>query len=75
MYQKNLSEAILHQCEVRGLSYAAASELCGISPRFFEDIARGKSAPSVRTLELICEGFSLTPNDLLLAVAGVTTNG
>ncbi len=48
------------------LSYEAASERCDLSSRYFADIARGKTAPTILTLEKLCVGFDLTPNDLLI---------
>ena len=48
------------------LSYEAASERCELSPRYFAQIARGKTSPSILTLEKLCIGFDRTPNDLLI---------
>ena len=62
MFLDNLSSAILDLCDSYKLSY----ELCDISSRYFGDIARGKTAPTILTLEKLCIGFDLTPNDLLL---------
>ena len=66
MFLDNLSASVLRFCRSHGLSYEAASELCRLSSRYFGDIARGKTAPTILTLEKICVGFDLTPNDLLL---------
>jgi len=66
MFLDNLSAAVLRLCEKKGLSYEAASERCALSSRYFGDIARGRTAPSVVTLEKLCLGFGTTPNDLLL---------
>lgn len=66
MFLDNLSTSILRLCDVRKLSYEAASELCDLSSRYFGSIARGQTAPTVITLEKLCNGFSLTPNDLLV---------
>lgn len=65
MYSKELAIAVLSICEKRKLSYEAASELCGISPRYFGSIARGQTTISISTLEKISNGFDETPNDLL----------
>lgn len=69
MYLDNLSASVLRLCNVRKLSYEAASKQCSISSRYFGDIARGKTAPTVLTLEKLCFGFKLTPNDLLIPLA------
>ena len=66
MFLDNLSTSVLQLCDTRRLSYEAASEQCGLSSRYFADIARGKTAPTVLTLEKLCIGFALTPNDLLV---------
>ncbi len=65
MFLDNLSSSVLKLCDVKHLSYEAASERCKLSSRYFADIARGKTAPTILTLEKLCVGFKLTPNDLL----------
>lgn len=69
MFLDNLSASVLRLCDARKLSYEAASELCDLSSRYFGDIARGKTAPTIPTLEKLCVGFDLTPNDLLIPSA------
>jgi len=66
MFLDNLSTSVLRLCDTRKLSYEAASERCDLSSRYFGDIARGKTAPTILTLEKLCVGFDLTPNELLL---------
>ncbi len=66
MFLVNLSTSVLKLCDVKHLSYEAASERCGLSSRYFGDIARGKTAPTILTLEKLCVGFDLTPNELLI---------
>ena len=66
MFLDNLSTSVLKLCDTRKLSYEAASERCDLSSRYFADIARGKTAPTILTLEKLCVGFALTPNDLLI---------
>ena len=68
MFLDNLSTAVLHLCDVRKLSYETASERCNLSARYFGDIARGRTAPTILTLEKLCIGFDLTPNDLLISL-------
>lgn len=65
MFSKKLSTSVLRICDSRGLSYEAASELCDLSPRYFGSIARGKTSPTVNTLQKLCLGFDRTPNELL----------
>ncbi len=65
MFSKELSTSVLGICESRDLSYETASELCDLSPRYFGSIARGKTAPTVNTLEKLCRGLDKSPNDLL----------
>lgn len=66
MFLDTLSTSVLRLCDARNLSYEAASERCNLSSRYFGDIARGKTAPSILTLEKLCVGFDMTPNDLLI---------
>lgn len=66
MFLDNLSSSVLKLCDSRNLTYEAASEQCNLSARYFGDIARGKTAPTVLTLEKLCVGFDMTPNDLLI---------
>ena len=68
MFLGNLSTSVLKLCNTRKLSYEAASERCDLSSRYFADIARGKTAPTILTLEKLCVGFELTPNDLLISL-------
>ena len=65
MFSKKLSTAILTICDSSRLSYETASELCNISSRYFGSIARGQTAPSVNTLEKLCNGLERSPNELL----------
>ena len=65
MFSDRLTEALLSICELRNLSYEAASELCDISPRHFGDIIRKDAAPTITVLEKMCAAFHVTPNDLL----------
>ena len=51
MFLDNLSTSVLKLCDTRRLSYEAASERCDLSSRYFADIARGKTAPTILTLE------------------------
>ena len=57
MFSDRLTEALLSICELRNLSYEAASELCDISPRHFGDIIRKDAAPTITVLEKICKAF------------------
>ena len=67
MFLDNLSAAVLRLCDENGLSYESASERCELSSRYFGDIARGKTAPTIHTLEKLCIGFDRTPNELLIS--------
>ena len=69
MFLDNLSASVLRLCDSHKLSYEAASERCELSSRYFGDIVRGKTAPTILTLEKLCVGFDLTPNDLLIPSA------
>lgn len=66
MFSDILSATVLRLCDAREWSYEVASEHCRLSSRYFGDIARGKTVPSVNTLEKLCSGFQLLPNDILV---------
>lgn len=66
MFLDNLSTAVLQLCDKHNLSYEAASERCDLSSRYFGNIARGQTAPTILTLEKLCVGFDILPNDLLV---------
>lgn len=66
MFLDNLAVNVLRLCDEEKLSYEKASEKCDLSPRYFGSITRGQTSPSIVTLEKLCTGFCLTPNDLLV---------
>lgn len=66
MFSDTLSDTVLQLCDARKWSYEVAAEHCQLSARYFGDIARGKAAPSIHTLEKLCMGFHLLPNDMLV---------
>ena len=67
MYSKTLSKAALHLCEAYELNFESAAERCGISEKCYRSIIKQDSVPSILDLEKICNGFQLTPNDLLIS--------
>lgn len=66
MFLDNLSANVLQLCNFYHLTYERGAERCSLSSRYFGSIARGKTAPTILTLEKLCIGFDLTPNDLLI---------
>lgn len=66
MFVGNLSSSLLRLCKCKNLSHKTASLKCGISYRYFSEIARGKAAASITTLEKLCLGFRTTPDGLLI---------
>lgn len=69
MFLDNLASSVLLICNRQHLTYERASERCQLSSRYFGDIARGKTAPTVLTLEKLYQGLKVTPNELLLSQA------
>ena len=67
MFSDNLSTFLLQFCNSEEMTYEEVSELCGISSRYFSDITRRKSAPTITVLEKLCVGLDVTPNDLLIS--------
>ena len=65
MFSDNLTAALLQICEAWHLSYEAAAERCNISVRYFSDVIRKVSSPTLTVLEKFCNAFDMTPNDLL----------
>lgn len=65
MFSDNLSISLLQLCDSYDLSYEAASALCDLSPGQFGSLVRGNANPKLHTLEKLCVGFKVTPNDLL----------
>ena len=48
------------------MGYEKLAERCQISSRYFSNIVRKQSAPSILTLEKLCRELRKTPNQLLL---------
>ena len=69
MFSKNLSISILQLCSSRNLTYEEAAERWDLRPRYFGSIAGGQTNVSLSTLEKLCKGFELTPNELLNTAA------
>lgn len=69
MFLDNLSISVLQLCDYHKIGYERASERCDLSSRYFGSIARRQTAPTIVTLEKICTGFAVTPNDLLLSTS------
>lgn len=65
MFSDKLTDALLQICETKHLSYEAAAELCDISHRYFGDVIRKESSPTITVLEKFCRAFDKTPNELL----------
>lgn len=65
MFSDKLTESLLQLCHTRKLSYETASELCDISSRYFGDVIRKKSLPTLEVFEKMCKAFDKTPNELL----------
>lgn len=65
MFLDNLVESLRQLCKENHLTYEDVSDRCGISVRFFGDVMRKKRCPSLRVLEKLCNGFHVTPDELL----------
>ena len=65
MFSDNLTASLLQICVAWHLSYEAAAEQCNISVRYFSDVIRKVSSPTLTVLEKFCNAFDMTPNDLL----------
>ena len=49
MFLDNLSAALLRFCAARSLSYEEVAERCRISPRYFGEIVRRHTSPTLRS--------------------------
>ena len=65
-FVNNLADSLLRIIEKDCLSYEKLAHLCELSTRFITKIIHRKSAPTIKTLQKMCESLSCTPNDLLL---------
>ncbi|MCD8382772.1 MAG: helix-turn-helix transcriptional regulator [Clostridiales bacterium] len=66
MFLENLSISVRRLCRENALTYKAAAKRCCLSNRCFSKIVRGKTVPSMLTLEKLCTGLDCTPNELLM---------
>jgi transcriptional regulator with XRE-family HTH domain len=66
MFLETLSFVVLQLCDAYGWSYETAAEQCNLSSRYIGDIVRGRTAPTIRSLEKLCIGFGVLPNELLV---------
>ena len=67
MFSENLSANVLRILNTEKHTYEVAAELCDMSPRNIGNIVWRKVQPKLYTIEKLCEGLQVTPNDLLLA--------
>lgn len=67
MFLANLSTSVLKLCDIRKSS-ATKPPRNGVTsvPDTSQTLSRGKTAPTILTLEKLCAGFDLTPNDQLI---------
>lgn len=71
MFLDTLSAVILRLCDLYNWSLDDAATKCDIDPIQFWHITQRKWVPTINTLELLCAGFQVSPNDLLVAPAPV----
>lgn len=65
-FVNNLADSLLRIIERDSLSYEKLAHLCELSVRFVTKIIHRKSAPTIKTLQKMCESLNCSPNDLLL---------
>ena len=65
MFLDNLSTSVLKLCDTQKLSYEAASERCDLSSGTLATLPK-RTEPTIPTLEKLCVGFELTPDNLLI---------
>lgn len=66
-YSKRLSLKISYLLSNSDLTVKELSELSGISTTTINNIIHQKQLPTLKTLERLCFGLSLSPNDFLCA--------
>lgn len=49
------------------LTQEDVAELTGLAPRYISQIERGELKGSINTLLCFCDGYKITPNDVLLS--------
>ena len=67
MFSDHLSENILRILDIKKWTYEIAAEFCDISPRNMGNIVWKKVQPKLFTIEKLCKGLHVTPNELLLS--------
>lgn len=66
MFKDNLSKALLNLIEEKKLTQEKLAEVSNLSTRYVNKIIGRKAKPSLESLEKICVGLEITPNELLL---------
>ena len=66
MFADTLSISMLQLCEKNQINYVMAAKQCNISSSYYASIAKKRASPTMHILEKLCNGFQVTPNDLLL---------
>ena len=66
MFKITLSAALRQICTERELTFEAASLKCGLNSRFLEELITTRADTSIDSLEKLCNGLGVTPNELLL---------
>jgi transcriptional regulator with XRE-family HTH domain len=61
----NLAAEIRLQMESQHINQAEVAEMCGITQSAVSQILSGGRRPNIDTFCRICDGFGLTPNDML----------
>lgn len=70
MFTEILPSIVKHRCNELELSYIKAAEKCSMSYTTFRNIIHGHTNPRLITIERLCVGLELNPNELL----GVSSN-
>ena len=67
MFKKELSVKLLKIIDERKLTVKSLSELANLSRNYVSNIIDEKQVPTIDTLENICSGLNVTPDELLIS--------
>ncbi len=70
MFLDNLSQYLQRECKEQAISQERLAEDCDLSRGFVGRLIHHRCTLSVTSLEKICTGLRVTPNELLLGMMG-----
>ena len=66
MFSKELANRLIKIIDERSMTVESLANTVGLTREYVSGIKNGHNVPSIDSLEKICSGLGLEPNDLLL---------